>query len=152
MYIDQNEILRVRVEADEFYDDEPGPPKASEGVQVMKEPRRAPYNITVRLTVFSITYLISRSVFIVLNRGTGLGTNPMVESCSRRSNGRRIESITLEQKSSRKMRSRLLYLQHFSHLNTTISRRVHATKLQVSDNNSKNKSFILPPYERFIFS
>lgn len=45
MYIDQGEVVRVRVEADEFYDDEPGPPKASEGVAVKREARRAPYSI-----------------------------------------------------------------------------------------------------------
>ncbi|KAL9713327.1 DNA-directed RNA polymerase III complex subunit Rpc25 [Leucoagaricus gongylophorus] len=45
MYIDQGEVLRVRVEAEDFYDDEPGPPKMTEGVQVMREPKRAPYNI-----------------------------------------------------------------------------------------------------------
>ena len=48
MYIDSGEILRVRVEGDEFYDDEPGPPKALEGVQVEREARRAPYSIIVR--------------------------------------------------------------------------------------------------------
>lgn len=49
MYIDAGEIVRVRVEADEFYDDEPGPPKATEGVQQLHlENRRAPYTITVR--------------------------------------------------------------------------------------------------------
>ncbi|KAA1475482.1 polymerase III polypeptide H [Dentipellis sp. KUC8613] len=46
MYIDQGEIMRVRVETDEFYDDEPGPPKANEGVQVQREARRPPYTIT----------------------------------------------------------------------------------------------------------
>jgi len=47
MYIDAGDIVRVRVEADEFYDDEPGPPKATEGVQqVRTEGRRAPYTIT----------------------------------------------------------------------------------------------------------
>ncbi|KAI0693068.1 polymerase III polypeptide H [Cytidiella melzeri] len=47
MYIDTGEVVRVRVEADEFYDDEPGPPKATEGVQQAKtENRRAPYTIT----------------------------------------------------------------------------------------------------------
>ncbi|KAF7967734.1 hypothetical protein HWV62_33252 [Athelia sp. TMB] len=45
MYIDQNEIVRVRVEADEFCDDEPGPPKATEGVQVRREAGRAPFSI-----------------------------------------------------------------------------------------------------------
>jgi len=47
MYIDSGEIVRVRVETDEFYDDEPGPPpKALEGVKVLREVRRAPYTIT----------------------------------------------------------------------------------------------------------
>lgn len=55
MYIDTNEVVRVRVEADEFYDDEPGPPKALEGVMngpgqaKEREGRRAPYTITVSL-------------------------------------------------------------------------------------------------------
>jgi DNA-directed RNA polymerase III subunit RPC8 len=49
MYIDQSEVVRVRVEADEFYDDEPGPPKAAEGVAVKREVRRAPYSIIVSL-------------------------------------------------------------------------------------------------------
>lgn len=47
MYIDQGEIVRVRVETDEFYDDEPGPPKAAEGVVIKREARRAPYTIIV---------------------------------------------------------------------------------------------------------
>jgi len=52
MYIDQNETVRIRVEADEFYDDEPGPPKAAEGVQVRREQRRAPFSIIVSITLF----------------------------------------------------------------------------------------------------
>lgn len=47
MYIDQGEVVRVRVEADDFYDDEPGPPKMAEGVQIKSEAKRAPYNIIV---------------------------------------------------------------------------------------------------------
>lgn len=52
MYIDAGEVVRVRVEADEFYDDEPGPPKATEGVMANgqakeREGRRASYTITV---------------------------------------------------------------------------------------------------------
>lgn len=47
MYIDAGEVVRVRVEHDEFYDDEPGPPKASEGVQQQRERRRPPYTLTV---------------------------------------------------------------------------------------------------------
>ncbi|CCM01324.1 uncharacterized protein FIBRA_03373 [Fibroporia radiculosa] len=47
MYVDTGEVVRVRVEADEFYDDEPGPPKATEGVQqAQAEGRRPPYTIT----------------------------------------------------------------------------------------------------------
>ncbi|KZT68712.1 hypothetical protein DAEQUDRAFT_751213 [Daedalea quercina L-15889] len=46
MYIDTGEAVRVRVESDEFYDDEPGPPKATEGVQQVHEHRRPPYTIT----------------------------------------------------------------------------------------------------------
>jgi len=48
MYIDRNELVRVRVESDEFFDDEPGPPKAAEGVQVHRALRRSPFQITVR--------------------------------------------------------------------------------------------------------
>lgn len=52
MYIDSGEVMRVRVETDEFYDDEPGPPRASEGVMGAKaERRRPPYSITVRLFI-----------------------------------------------------------------------------------------------------
>jgi len=45
----------VRVEADEFYDDEPGPPKASEGVHVMRESRRAPYSVIVSTSFMQFT-------------------------------------------------------------------------------------------------
>jgi DNA-directed RNA polymerase III subunit RPC8 len=48
MYVDQNEIVRVRVEMDEFYDDEPGPPKAAEGVKIERVGKRAPYTVIVR--------------------------------------------------------------------------------------------------------
>ncbi|KAF8885053.1 polymerase III polypeptide H [Gymnopilus junonius] len=45
MYIDQGEVVRVRVEADEFCDDEPGPIKVSEGVvQAKREGKRPNYN------------------------------------------------------------------------------------------------------------
>jgi DNA-directed RNA polymerase III subunit RPC8 len=61
MYVDSGEIVRVRIEADEFYDDEPGPPpKALEGVKVMREVRRAPYTITVCTTLYCILFLYSR--------------------------------------------------------------------------------------------
>jgi RNA polymerase III subunit Rpc25 len=49
LYIDQGEIVRVRVERDEFCDDEPGPPKATEGVLISGETRRLPYKVTVSL-------------------------------------------------------------------------------------------------------
>ena len=48
MYIDAGEIVRVRVESDEFYDHEPGPPpKALEGVRVAREQKKSPYTIIV---------------------------------------------------------------------------------------------------------
>ena len=47
MYIERDEVIRVRVESDEFYDDEPGPPKVTEGVQVKRESKRPPYTVCV---------------------------------------------------------------------------------------------------------
>ena len=54
MYIERDEIMRVRVESDEFYDDEPGPPKLAEGVQVKKESKRAPYTVWVSSNTVAI--------------------------------------------------------------------------------------------------
>jgi len=50
MYIDPGEVVRVRVEADDFGDDEPGPTKQPEagGMPAKREQRRAPYVICVR--------------------------------------------------------------------------------------------------------
>ncbi|KAG8927141.1 DNA-directed RNA polymerase III subunit rpc25 [Tulasnella sp. 418] len=45
LYIDLGEMVRIRVEYDEFHDDEPGPPKAVEGVYKKTEPKRPPYEI-----------------------------------------------------------------------------------------------------------
>ncbi|TFK20256.1 hypothetical protein FA15DRAFT_625685 [Coprinopsis marcescibilis] len=45
MYIDQNEVVRVRVEQDEFFDDEPGPVKVVEGVVQERTRARPPYTI-----------------------------------------------------------------------------------------------------------
>ena len=55
LYIDQGEIVRVRVERDEFCDDEPGPPKATEGVLIsgQGQARRLPYTVTVSLQISS---------------------------------------------------------------------------------------------------
>ena len=41
--------MRVRVERDEFCDDEPGPPKATEGVLIsgQGQVQRLPYTVTV---------------------------------------------------------------------------------------------------------
>ena len=47
MYIERDEVIRVRVESDEFYDDEPGPPKVTEGVQAKRESKRSPYTVCV---------------------------------------------------------------------------------------------------------
>jgi hypothetical protein len=48
MYVDAGEAVRVRVEADEFVDEEPGPPRASEGVRLAREFKRSPYTVIVR--------------------------------------------------------------------------------------------------------
>lgn len=74
MYIDAGEIVRVRIESDEFYDHEPGPPpKALEGVRVAREQKRAPYTITVsskRLSFFC--ELTRRVLYSVRSRSKGL--------------------------------------------------------------------------------
>lgn len=82
MYIDQGEVVRVRVEADEFYDDEPGPPKAQEGIQVVKQPRRPPYFVTVSTSAFVLLagQQTENLVYPVLDSGTGAGTCGLVES------------------------------------------------------------------------
>jgi DNA-directed RNA polymerase III subunit RPC8 len=49
LFIDQGEIVRVRVERNEFCEDEPGPPKAAEGVLISRQlhTRRLPYTVAV---------------------------------------------------------------------------------------------------------
>ena len=52
MYIDAGEVIRMRVEADEFYDDEPGPvqkPEINGPVKAAStgENKRPPYTIIV---------------------------------------------------------------------------------------------------------
>lgn len=68
MYIDQGEVVRVRVESDEFCDDEPGPPKVTEGVQMKREPKRPPYIVCVSELHLSLLYnyltLLFGSIFI----------------------------------------------------------------------------------------
>lgn len=50
------------MEADEFYDDEPGPPKAMEGIQqAQAEARRPPYTITVSTQLIGRIALANRS-------------------------------------------------------------------------------------------
>jgi len=67
MYIDQGEVVRVRVESDEFCDDEPGPPKVTEGVQMKREPKRPPYIVCVSgsapLFALQLSYFIFGSMF-----------------------------------------------------------------------------------------
>jgi len=46
-YIDPRDVVRVRVEADEFREAEPEPPKAGDAPQ---RERTAPYIVTVRLS------------------------------------------------------------------------------------------------------
>ncbi|KAG8779211.1 DNA-directed RNA polymerase III subunit rpc25 [Serendipita sp. 401] len=52
LYIELEAPIRFRVEGDEFYDEEPGPPKATEGVRIdlTREPKRAPYQIFASIT------------------------------------------------------------------------------------------------------
>ncbi|KAJ6624907.1 polymerase III polypeptide H [Mycena sp. CBHHK59/15] len=51
MWIDKGEVVRVRVESDEFYDDEPGPIKMADGVQVVREVQaRAPFTIVCSMS------------------------------------------------------------------------------------------------------
>ncbi|KAF7317808.1 Sialidase domain-containing protein [Mycena kentingensis (nom. inval.)] len=45
MWIDKGEVVRIRVESDEFYDDEPGPVKMADGVQVIRDLPTAPFTI-----------------------------------------------------------------------------------------------------------
>lgn len=83
MYIDQGEVVRVRVEADEFYDDEPGPPNARAEREVDTK-RRSPYTVVVRSLpgCALISYI---TCVLVFNSGTGPRTGSMVESRRRTS-------------------------------------------------------------------
>ena len=74
MYIDAGEIVRVRVESDEFYDHEPGPPpKALEGVRVAREQKKAPYTIIVSQTLFSSWFGLTGSLVQCSIAEQGLG-------------------------------------------------------------------------------
>ena len=114
MYIDAGDVVRVRVESDEFHDDEPGPPKAHEGVQQAREIRRPPYTIMVRASPYlhaplpaASCYLLPRSRvgaswlfgrtdtlrrrrvwFLVFDVGTGLRSDVVVEERRSRNDGR----------------------------------------------------------------
>ena len=114
MYIDAGDVVRVRVESDEFHDDEPGPPKAHEGVQQAREIRRPPYTITVRASPYLHAPLLAASCyrlprsrvgaswlfgrtdtlrrrrvwFLVFDVGTGLRSDVVVEERRSRNDGR----------------------------------------------------------------
>ncbi|KAF7317815.1 hypothetical protein MKEN_00869400 [Mycena kentingensis (nom. inval.)] len=46
MWIDKGEVVRIRVESDEFSDNEPGPVKMADGIQVVRDvPTRATFTI-----------------------------------------------------------------------------------------------------------
>lgn len=95
MYIDAGEIVRVRVESDEFYDHEPGPPpKALEGVRVAREQKKAPYTIIVSQTTFFFyanqSDRFSREVF---DRRARAWTCIVVEECGNRDDGPRLNVI-----------------------------------------------------------
>ncbi|CAE6456929.1 unnamed protein product [Rhizoctonia solani] len=55
LYLDRNEVIRLRVERDEFYDNEPGPRKADTSQPGQEErveddaDRKAPYTITASI-------------------------------------------------------------------------------------------------------
>ncbi|KAG8898948.1 DNA-directed RNA polymerase III subunit rpc25 [Tulasnella sp. 403] len=49
LYIDKGEVVRIRVEYDEFHDDEPGAPKATDGVYTPSVQKRSPYEITASM-------------------------------------------------------------------------------------------------------
>ena len=68
--------MRVRVERDEFCDDEPGPPKATEGVLIsgQGQVRRLPYTVTVSSRISSHkanTYLTLPFSVLSLSRASG---------------------------------------------------------------------------------
>jgi hypothetical protein len=100
LYIDQSEIVRVRVERDEFCDDEPGPPKAAEGVLISGQVRRVPYTITVSPQPSLCLCGTRQGDFpfdtgpVVLYRGTGSRSHSVVEGCGGR-NGRRMTCFSL---------------------------------------------------------
>ncbi|KAG9031868.1 DNA-directed RNA polymerase III subunit rpc25 [Tulasnella sp. JGI-2019a] len=56
LYLDCGEIVRVRVENDEFYDDEPGPPMAVNGVYTRAKAKRPHYEITVSLACYTYNF------------------------------------------------------------------------------------------------
>ena len=68
LYIDQGEIVRVRVERDEFCDDEPGPPKATEGVLIsgQGQVRRLPYTVTVSPQIFFFSTTSAQAKYLTL--------------------------------------------------------------------------------------
>ena len=49
-YIDRDQQVRVRVEADEFYENEPGPMKIVDGILQQGAVKRPPYTLIVRFS------------------------------------------------------------------------------------------------------
>jgi hypothetical protein len=94
MYIDAGEIVRVRVESDEFYDHEPGPPpKALEGVRVAREQKKAPYTIIVSQTTFSFANWFDGFSRVVFDCGARTWTCVVVEECGNRDDGPRLNVV-----------------------------------------------------------
>lgn len=63
LYLDRNEVIRLRVERDEFYDNEPGPRKAEPGQEERVEDegdRKAPYTITVSENLLLVEEILKR--------------------------------------------------------------------------------------------
>ncbi|KAJ2929419.1 hypothetical protein H1R20_g7681, partial [Candolleomyces eurysporus] len=76
MYIDTNEVVRVRVEQDEFYDDEPGPIKVVEGVIQEAEKglasKRPPYSIVCSIAEQGLGPIVWWSGAQVFEDGEGM--------------------------------------------------------------------------------
>ena len=76
MYIDRNEVVRVRVEQNEFYDDEPGPIKVVEGVIQETDKgmgsKRPPYSIVCSIAEQGLGPIVWWSEAQVLEDGEGM--------------------------------------------------------------------------------
>lgn len=80
-YIYTNEVLRVRVETEKFWDEEPGPPKAAAEGAPATENRRAPFVVTVRRASVSRQAAVAHARVAVLYCRARIGRARMVGWC-----------------------------------------------------------------------